>query len=119
VLSPDHGKLMRNAVKWAFVESLPVIVKGEGMLDVAVWRQKDSITIHLVNLNNPMTMKGPVREFIPSPPQTVAIDLPDGHKAKKVQLLVSGRGPRLVEAGGNLSLTIESILDHEVIAIDL
>jgi hypothetical protein len=119
VLSPDHGKLMRNAVKWAFVESLPVIVKGDGMLDVAVWRQKDSLTIHLVNLNNPMTMKGPLREFLPSPPQTVAIDLPDGRKAKKVRLLVSGQEPRLVEADGNLSLTIESILDHEVIAIDL
>jgi len=119
ILSPDHGKLMRNAVKWAFVESLPVIVKGDGMLDVAVWRQKDSLTVHLVNLNNPMTMKGPLREFLPSPPQTVAIDLPDGRKAKKVQLLVSGKEPRVLEAGGNLSLTIESILDHEVIAIDL
>jgi hypothetical protein len=119
ILSPDHGSLMRNAVKWAFVESLPVIVKGGGMLDVAVWRQKDSVTIHLVNLNNPMTMKGPLREFIPSPPQTVAIDLPDGRKARKVQLLVSGRQPRVIEVGGNLSLTIESILDHEVIAIDL
>jgi hypothetical protein len=77
------------------------------------------MTVHLVNLNNPMTMKGPIREFIPSPPQAVAIDLPDGRKAKKVQLLVSGQEPRVVEARRNLSLTIGSILDHEVIAIDL
>ena len=89
------------------------------MLDVTIWRQKDSLTVHLVNLNNPMTMKGPLREFLPSPPQTVEIEMPDGRKAAKVQLLVSGQEPRVVEAGGNLSLTVESILDHEVIAIDL
>jgi hypothetical protein len=118
VLSPDHGRLLKNAVTWATGESLPVIVKGDGMLDVTIWRQKDSLTVHLVNLNNAMTMKGPLREFIPSPPQTVAVDLPNGRKAKKVQLLVSGREPRVLEANGNLSLTIESILDHEVIAID-
>jgi len=118
VLSPDHGRLMRNAVLWALNEPLPVRVKGDGMLDVTIWKQKDSLTVHVVNLNNPMTMKGPLREFIPSPPQTVALDLPEGRKAKKVQLLVSGREPRVIEAGRNLSLTIESILDHEVIAID-
>ena len=119
VLSPDHWRLMRNAVGWAANEPLPVIVKGQGMLDVTIWRQKDSLAVHLVNLTNPMTMKGPLREFIPTPPQMVALDLPDGRKAKKVQLLVSGQTPRVLEAGSNLSLTIDSVLDHEVIAIDL
>jgi hypothetical protein len=89
------------------------------MLDVTFWRQKNSITVYLVNLTNPMTMKGPIREFIPTPPQTVSIEMPDGLKAKKVQLLVSGKTPQVLEAGDNLSLTIDSILDHEVIAIDL
>ena len=65
VLSPDHGKLLRNAVEWAANEPRPVTVTGPGMLDVAVWRQKDSMTVHLVNLTNPMMMKGPLREFIP------------------------------------------------------
>jgi hypothetical protein len=119
VLSPDHGKLLRNAVRWAAGDDpQPVTVRGPGMLDVTIWRQKDSMTVHLVNLTNPMTMKGPLREFIPTPPQTVTINMGD-RKAKKVRVLVSGRQPRVLEADGELVLTVDSVLDHEVIAIDL
>ena len=92
---------------------------GPGVLDVTVWRQKDSMTVHLVNLTNPMMMKGPVREFIPLPAQQVAIRLPDGLKARHVRLLVSGATPRVQEGGGELRLTVPSILDHEVVAVDL
>ena len=46
------------------------MVAGKGMIDVSLWQQKGSVTAHLVNLTNPMMMKGPVRELIPSPPQT-------------------------------------------------
>jgi hypothetical protein len=119
VLSPDHWKLLRNAVVWAANEALPVTVTGAGMLDVTMWRQKESVTVHLVNLTNPMMMKGPVREFIPTPPQQVTIRLPGNRKAKKVQLLVSGGTPPVRETNGSISLTIPSILDHEVVAIDL
>ncbi len=73
VLSPDHGKLLRNAVTWAANEPAPVTVTGPGVLDVTVWKQASSMTIHLVNLSNAMMMKGPIREFLPLPPQTVSL----------------------------------------------
>jgi hypothetical protein len=95
------------------------VVTGAGTLDVTVWRQKDSMTVHLVNLTNPMMMKGPIREFIPTPPQQVTVRLPAGLKARKVQLLVSRQTARVREAGESVTLTIPSILDHEVVAIDL
>jgi hypothetical protein len=66
-----------------------------------------------------MMMKGPIREFIPSPPQKVAIRIPWGAKAKKVQLLVSKQAPRVQDSNGVVTLTIPSIVDHEVVAIDL
>jgi len=119
VLAVDHGKLLRNAVEWAANEAPPVTVNGPGVLDVTVWKQASSITVHLVNLTNPMMMKGPLREFIGTPPQEVSVRLPDGMKAKKVQLLVSGATPRVAFANGSVSLTIATIVDHEVIAIDL
>ena len=119
LLSVDHGKLLRNAVDWAANEAPPVTVTGPGVLDVTIWRQASSLTVHLVNLTNPMMMKGPLREFIPAPPQKVIIRLAAGTKVKKVQLLVSGVTRRVQESNGNISLTIPSILDHEVIAIDL
>jgi hypothetical protein len=119
VLSPDHGKLLGNAVDWAANEPRPAVVTGPGTLDVTLWRQKESLTVHLVNLTNPMMMKGPIREFIPTPPQKVSVRLPEGRKAKKVRLLVSGQTPRVEEASGSVSLTVPWILDHEVVAIDL
>jgi hypothetical protein len=119
LLSVDHGKLLRNAVDWAANEPQPVTVTGPGVLDVTIWRQASSLTVHIVNLTNPMMMKGPLREFLPTPPQKVSIRLAAGAKVKKVQLLVSGATPRVQEASGGISLTVPSILDHEVIAIDL
>ena len=117
VLSPDHGKLLRNAVDWAANEPRPVTVTGPGTLDVTMWQQKDSLTVHLVNLTNPMMMKGPIREFIPIPPQKVAIRV--SARPKAVRLLVSGAQPAVQYANGTLTLTVPSILDHEVIALDV
>ena len=118
VLAPDHGRLLRNAVEWAANEPRPVTVEGPGVLDVAVWRQRESMTVHLVNLTNPMMMKGPLREFLPLPAQRITIRLPEGRKLKRVQLLVSGQPPRVQQTGGEVRLTVASVLDHEVVALD-
>ena len=96
-----------------------VTVSGPGTLDVTVWRQKGSMTVHLVNLTNPMMMKGPLRELIPAPAQKVSVRLPAGSRARKVQLLSSGQTPRVQEANGVMTLTVPSVLDLEVVAIDL
>lgn len=119
VLSPDHLKLLRNAVLWATNEKAPITVTGPGVLDVTLWRQKNSLTAHLVNLTNPMMMKGPVREIIPLSAQTVGIRMPGGAKAKAVRLLVSDTVVQFVDRNGTLELTVPSIGLHEVIAIDL
>ena len=97
----------------------PVTVTGPGLLDVTLWQQTNSITVHLVNLTNPMMMKGPIRELIPSAGQKVQIRLPIGARAKKVRLLAAGKVPQAHQSGSELTVTVPSILDHEVVAIDL
>jgi hypothetical protein len=119
VLSTDHGKLLRNAVDWAANEPRPVTVTGPGVLDVTVWRQASSVTVHLVNLTNPMMMKGPVREFVPVGPHEVALRLPGGARPKRVQLLVAGTAVPVRESAGALRVTVPRIVDHEVVAVDL
>jgi hypothetical protein len=120
ILAVDHGTLLRNAVEWAMNEEQPVTVKGQGMLDVVVWRQKQSMTVHMVNLTNPMLFKAPYRELIPSPPQEVTVKLPAGAKASAVKLLVAGQNVAAQQSSdGKLLIPVPSILDHEVIAIDL
>ena len=90
VLAVDHGRLLRNAVRWAANEPPPVEVTGPGFIDVTIWRQRDSMTVHLVNLTNPMMMKGPLREVIPVGPQRVRIRVPAGARPKRVHLLTAG-----------------------------
>ena len=119
VLAVDHGTLLRNAVQWATDEEPPVRVTGPGVLDVTAWRQAASMTVHLVNLTNPMMMKGPFRELIPVGEQRVVVRLPDGAVAGKVHLLVAGRDLPVEQDGTRLSVAVPSVRDHEVVAIDL
>lgn len=118
VMGVDHLRLLRNIVDWATNEPRPAVVEGPGLLDVTVWRQKNSMTVHLVNLTNPMMMKGPLREVIPIGPQRVRITLPAATRARKVQLLTAGTTPRVEESNGILTLTVASVDVHEVVAID-
>jgi hypothetical protein len=119
VLSVDHGLVLRNSVAWANNEEQPLTVEGRGVIDVSLWMQKSSMTAHLVNLTNPMMMKGPVREIIPAPAQKVRIRIPDGRRVNTVQLLVSGRKPVVTHAGGYVNVHLPNIELHEVIALDL
>src|SRR5882672_4225686 len=73
VMNPDHLLVLRNAVAWAADEASFVSVFGPGILDIACWRQHDCITIHLVNLTNPMLLKGPFRELIQMGPYRVRL----------------------------------------------
>ena len=75
------------------------------------------MTVHLVNLTNPMMMKGPLRETIPVGPQRFASACRRRPRAK-VQLLTAGTSPRVEDAGGVLTVTVPSVDVHEVIAID-
>jgi hypothetical protein len=118
-MSFDQARLLRNAVLWATDEPAPLTVEGKGVLDVSVWTQKNSMTAHLVNLTNPMMMKGPIREIIPISEQKVEIQIPAGRKVKQVQLLVAGAKPNYTNKDGYIQLAVSSIALHEVIAVDL
>jgi len=119
VLCADHLKLLRNTLEWAHNEPPIVEVLGPGLLDVTVWRNPGSITIHLVNLTNPMTMKGPYRDFFPIGAQTLKLRLPEGVQPKQARLLVAEKNVVIDRSGEILTLTVPIILDHEVVAIDI
>jgi hypothetical protein len=118
VLCVDHERLLANTVEWALNGERNITVEGLGILDVTIWQQANSMTIHLVNLTNPMFMKGPVRQLIPIGPQQVKIRLPEGKRARRVHRLVDRAVMNYEENAGILICTVPSIIDHEVIAID-
>ncbi len=118
VLCIDHGRLLTNAVDWATNEDRPITVDGPGVLDVTVWEQANSMTVHLVNLTNAMMMKGPVRELIAVGEQQVRVQIPAGKTVKGVQLLRAGELSQWQVNDGWLQVTVPSVLDHEVVAVD-
>jgi hypothetical protein len=118
ILDTDHAKLLRNAVLWATNEPAPVTVEGQGVIDISVWSQKNSMTVHLVNLTNPMMMKGPIREIIPISSQRVQIKIPEGQRVTKAKLLVAGKDIPYRMEQQRIFLTVPSISVHEVIALD-
>jgi hypothetical protein len=118
VLDVDHGKLLRNSVLWATGEPARVSVKGPGVLDIAVWKQKNSMTVHLVNLTNPMMMKGPIREIFPIPAQQLSIRVPQDQRIQKVHLLVAGTDIPFTRRTDSVELEVPSIALHEVVAVE-
>jgi hypothetical protein len=86
-LQTDHGQLVANAVSWALGKDPEVTVEGAGFVDLAVHRGADEVAVALVNLTNPMAMRGPIRETLPLPPQTVSVAIPAGQV--RARLLVA------------------------------
>ncbi|MEP6724333.1 MAG: alpha-amylase family protein, partial [Bacteroidota bacterium] len=114
----DHGKLLRNAINWALNETPVVSIEAPGVMDITAWRQKNSMTVHLVNLTNPMMMKGPFRELIPVEAK-VHIKIPENKKVTGVKLLMAEQNPQFEVNNGTVTVSVVKIVDHEIIALDL
>jgi hypothetical protein len=115
----DLLRLMRNTLDWSLHEAAPFECTGHGFVDTTAWRDKNAVVIHMVNLTNPMTMKGPFRDFFPIGPQTITLRLPELKNATTAKLLVAGKTIPITHKGDAITLEVPSILDHEVVAIDL
>jgi hypothetical protein len=119
VMNLDHSILIGNALRWALKGRPRIEVTGQGIIDIAVREGPGKIAVHLVNLTNPMMMKGPIRETIAIGPQVVSVDLPAGAKKATARLLVTGQIPVTRLSGGRLEIDVPSITASEVILIEI
>ena len=71
----------------------------------------------IVNLTNPMMMKGPFRELIPVDAE-VSISIPVNKKPAGVHLLMSGKNPVSDMKNGKFYVKALQVMDHEIIAIE-
>ena len=115
----DHLYLLRNAVSWAMGEPQPMTVTGAGLVDVSFWRQEKSLAAHLVNLNNPSSMKGFIHETVPLGPFAVSLQIPGGARVKRVRLLEADQDAKVRREGDRLIVDVPRLTIHEVIAVDL
>jgi len=115
VLAPDHSRLIGNAVRWALGRAPQVTVDGPGVVDLALREDASGLALTLVNLTNPMMLKGPVREVLPLGPQRVSIAVPPGRSVAKAALLVAGRQVPAVPQDGRAVIEVPSIDRLEVV----
>lgn len=116
-LLEDHGRLLADAVRWALGSEPEVAIEGPGLLDVALRRGPDALAVSIVNLTNPMAMRGQLRETFPVGPLTVEIALPEGFGAAEAELLVSGASAPVSATGDRIRVTVPSINLLEVVHV--
>jgi hypothetical protein len=73
------------------------------------------MAIFLVNLTNPMMMKGPLREVYPIGEQTLSIALPQGRTSAVVQSLVKNDAVSCKIVGKRAEIVVPSIVDLETV----
>jgi hypothetical protein len=120
----DIGTLLVNLVRWAARDDVPLSVDGPGLLDCHLYQQPGRVILHVVNLTNEGTWRGPIDELIPVGPLRVRVRLPDDVRGRTLRLLAAAgaggaaRGRPLRVTDGWAEFTLASVTDHEVAVLE-
>lgn len=117
VFAADHQRLIENSVRWALGRKPQVEVSGRAVLDIAQREGKDQLALALVNLANPMMMKGPIREIYPVGKQIVSVAVPVGRRVQDVRLMVAGTEAVTRQTDDRLEIEVPGIELIEVVHI--
>ncbi len=115
---PDHAMLLGNIIRWAADPTIPLRVEGTGLLDCHLYQQPGRLILHLVNLTSEATWRAPLDELIKVGPFRVSVKLPPGLVPRSARLLVAGGTRPLQRENDTAAVTVDSILDHEVLVIE-
>lgn len=114
-LQSDHGRLLTNAVRWALAAPPRVQVEGRGMVDLAVQDGTDELAVTIVNLTNPMAMRGQAHELLPLSGQTVRVRLPEAMTDVHARLVVAGTDVPAEVKDGYAEVAVDTIDHLEVV----
>ncbi len=117
VLAPDHGRLIANTVRWALGADPMVEVAGDGIVDIGLRASEDGLVISLVNLTNPMMMKGPLRAMMPIGQQVISATLPKGRSSASARLLVAGQPAEVRVVDGRADIVLPGLEHMEVVEL--
>jgi hypothetical protein len=110
---PDHGRLLANLVRWAARGDIPLRVDGPGVLDCQLYRQGETVILHLVNLDQGGAWRGRLEEFTPAGPFTVTLRA----SGSRARLLVAGGEVEVTSADSWITVVVDRITDHEVLVL--
>lgn len=81
--------MLANLVRWAARGTIPLSVEGAGVLDCHLYRQGQTIVLHLVNLDQGGAWQGRLQELTPAGPFTIRLPF----ERERAELLVAGGRP--------------------------
>ncbi len=113
----DLTRLLHNTIHWVMRDRALLRVEGEGMVEIFGWETDAGFAVHLLNYNNPNLHRGGIRRFYAVGPQTVTLEVPDGRRVARVELLRAGTTAPFKQKDGRLAFTVPGINDYEVAAI--
>ena len=116
-LLPDHADLLANLVRWAARDSIPLAVRGAGLIDCHLYVQPGRMILHLVNLTSAGTWRAPVDELIPIGPLQVRVKLAAGVEGRTAKRLVTPGAAAVTLRQGWAEFEVKSITDHEVVVV--
>jgi hypothetical protein len=114
----DLSQLLQNSVRWLVNGESPLQIEGDGLVEAFAWQTDAGFALHLLNYTNPNAHKGWMRRFYPIGEQKVALHLPQGRKASRVELLKAGHAIPFSQSANTVSFVIPGVDDYEVAAID-
>lgn len=112
--SADLSKLLQQAVAWMMKGESPVIIKGEGNIEIFAWETEPGFALHILNYNNPNMARASIRKFYPIGEQKVIMKLPDNINISRGELIRSETPLKFKQTGNIVEFTISSINDFEV-----
>jgi hypothetical protein len=113
----DLSQLLQNSVRWLVNGESPLQIEGDGLVEAFAWQTDAGFALHLLNYTNPNAHKGWMRRFYPIGEQKVALHLPQGRKASRVELLKAGHAIPFSQSANTVSFVIPGVDDYEVAAI--
>lgn len=114
---PDHGDLLRNIIRWAANENIPLAVEGAGLLDCHIYKQPGRLVLHMVNLTSAATWRQPIDELISIGPLKISVKLPGDVKKGNCHSLINAQNIKTTVKNSWCRFEIASLLDHEVVLI--
>jgi hypothetical protein len=115
---PDHARLLANVIRWAAGATIPLDVKGTGLVDCHLYAQPGRLILHLVNLTSEAAWRAPLDELIRVGPFDVSMSVPPGMTRASARLLVAGKTIKAALSNNRAAFRIDAIDDHEVVVVE-
>ncbi len=115
--STDLSELLKKAIRWMVNGKDAVKIAGNGNIEIFAWETEAGYALHILNYNNPNMTFPSLRQFDPIGEQSVIIEMPEGVRIIKAELLSAGSQIPVSQKGNIIQFVIPSVVDFEVVAL--